>query len=184
MEPHPSNFSVGTAQEIAFFFIAGAAVVIFLPWAIKAGASRNWVPSVIGSGLVCPACSRPMLDLLGHLHWANNLIPAFTNFGITVPALIPLCYVAFLGLEAYFAYFVIRKNHRRPLMLLGMGIITDAVMETSVSISALYRILRCPAVRIPQVSRTGGASSTAARLSPSALFWLRRAAPSGFPTNC
>lgn len=134
MEPHPSNFSVGTAQEIAFFFIAGAAVVIFaLPWAIKAGArSRNWVPLlVIGSGLVC-SLLEPMLDLLGHLHWANNLIPAFTNFGITVPALIPLCYVAFLGLEAYFAYFVIRNGaHRRHfVMLLGMGIITDAVMET------------------------------------------------------
>jgi hypothetical protein len=73
-----------------------------------------------------------MLDLLGHLHWAENLVPAFTNFGITVPALIPLCYVAFLGLEAYFCYFVIRNGAHLQhfFMLLGMGIITDAVMET------------------------------------------------------
>ena len=127
---------------------------------------------VIGSGLVC-SLLEPMLDLLGHLHWANNLIPAFTNFGITVPALIPLCYVAFLGLEAYFAYFVIRNGaHRRHfVMLLGMGIITDAVMETIGINLGVYEVLRCPAVRIPRFPRTGGASSTAARLSPSALFW-------------
>ncbi|MGW0037011.1 hypothetical protein [Gordonia sp. NPDC003376] len=134
MLPSPGDFSVGLAQEVSFFFIAGAAVVLFaLPWAIKAAVkSRNYVPLlIIGSGLIC-SLLEPMLDLLGHLHWAENLIPAFTNFGITVPALIPLCYVAFLGLESYFAYFVIRNGaHRRHfVMLLGMGIITDAVMET------------------------------------------------------
>lgn len=134
IQPHPSGFEVNLTNEIIFFFIAGAAVVLFaLPWAIKAAVrSRNYVPLlVMASGLIC-SLLEPMLDLLGHLHWANNLIPAFTNFGITVPALIPLCYVAFLGLEAYFCYFVIR-NGARPhhfVMLLGLGILTDAVMET------------------------------------------------------
>ncbi|ORB30109.1 hypothetical protein [Mycolicibacterium parafortuitum] len=134
MQPAPGRFEASTVSEIVFFFIAGAAVVIFAtPWAIKAAVrSKNYIPLIVlTSGLIC-SLLEPMLDLLGHLHWASNLVPAFTNFGITVPALIPLCYVAFLGLEAYFCYFVIRNGAHRNVffMLLGLGIATDALMET------------------------------------------------------
>ncbi|AFJ34703.1 hypothetical protein W7S_08640 [Mycobacterium sp. MOTT36Y] len=140
IKPSPGDFVAGTTAQIAFFFIAGAAVVLFaLPWAIRAALGRgaamrrkNYVPLLaLGSGLLC-CLVEPMLDMLGHLHWAKNLVPAFTNFGITVPALIPLCYVAFLGLEAHFCYFVIRNgaHARHFVMLLGLGIFTDAVMET------------------------------------------------------
>lgn len=138
--PSPGDFTASTTAEIIFFFVAGAAVVLFaVPWAIRAalgkGASmrrKNYVPLLaLGSGLIC-CVVEPMLDMLGHLHWAENLVPAFTNFGITVPALIPLCYVAFLGLEAHFCYFVIRNgaHFKHFVMLLGLGIVTDAVMET------------------------------------------------------
>lgn len=134
IQPAPGLFHASLTAEIIFFLVAGAAVVIFaLPWAIKAAVkSRNYLPLIVmASGLLC-SLLEPMLDLLGHLHWAENLLPAFTNFGITVPALIPLCYVAFLGLEAYFCYFVIRNgaHARHFVMLLGMGIATDALMET------------------------------------------------------
>jgi hypothetical protein len=134
MLPAPGLFHASLTAEIIFIFVAGAAVVIFaLPWAIRAAVrSKNYIPLIVmASGLLC-SLLEPMLDLLGHLHWAGNLVPAFTNFGITVPALIPLCYVAFLGLEAYFCYFVIRNGaHVQTfVMLLGMGILTDAVMET------------------------------------------------------
>ncbi|CDO30900.1 MULTISPECIES: hypothetical protein [Mycolicibacterium] len=134
MQPAPGHFAASTTAEIIFFFVAGAAAVVFaLPWATRAAVrSRNYVPLlVLASGLLC-SLLEPMLDLLGHLHWAHNLVPAFTNFGITVPALIPLCYVAFLGLEAYFSYFVIRNGAHRNVffMLLGLGIATDALMET------------------------------------------------------
>jgi hypothetical protein len=134
IEPSPSHFAASLPAEIAFFFVAGAAVVVFaLPWALKAAVrSKNYVPLIVmASGLLC-SLLEAMLDMLGHLHWANNLLPAYTNFGITVPALIPLCYVAFLGLESYFCYFVIRNgaHARHFIMLLGMGIITDALMET------------------------------------------------------
>lgn len=134
VRPAPGDFTASLPAEIAFFFIAGAIVVIFaLPWAIRAAVrSRNYIPLIVmGSGLICSQL-EPMLDLLGHLHWAKSLTPAFTNFGITVPALIPLCYVAFLGLEAYFCYFVIRNGAhvQHFIMLLAMGIMTDALMET------------------------------------------------------
>jgi len=135
IQPAPGLFQASGLAELIFFFVAGAAVVIFaLPWAIKAAVrSRNYLPIIVmTSALIC-SLLEPMLDMLGHLHWAGNLVPAFTNFGITVPALIPLCYVAFYGLEAYFCYFVIRNgaHARHFVLLLGMGIVTDAVMETT-----------------------------------------------------
>jgi hypothetical protein len=132
--PAPGLFQASDVAQIVFFLVAGAAVVIFaVPWAVKAAVrSKNYIPLIVmASGLLC-SLLEPMLDVLGHLHWAENLVPAFTNFGVTVPALIPLCYVAFLGLEAYFCYFVIRNGaHAKTfVMLLGMGIVTDALMET------------------------------------------------------
>ena len=75
IQPAPGDFSASLGAEIAFFFIAGALVVVFaLPWAIKAAVrSRNYIPLIVmASGLIC-SLLEPMLDLLGHLHWANNL---------------------------------------------------------------------------------------------------------------
>lgn len=134
VKPSPGDFVASLPAEIAFFFIAGAMVVIVaIPWAIKAAVrGKNYVPVlVIVSGLLC-SLLEPMLDILGHLHWAKNLVPVFTNFGVTVPAVIPLCYVGALTLQGYFFYFVIRNGaHRWVFMLmLAEGIITDAVMET------------------------------------------------------
>jgi len=133
VKPLPAGFEAGTTNEIIFFFVAGAAVVLFaLPWAIRAAMNKNWVPVlVILSGLIC-SLEEAMLDMLGHLHWADDLTGVYTNFGITVPLLIPLCYVAFLGLQSYFNYFVIRNGatFKTFLMLLAMGGILDAVMET------------------------------------------------------
>jgi hypothetical protein len=130
----PTLGPAGLGAEVAFFFIAGAAVVILaLPWAIRSVInSRNWMPLIVMiGGLIC-SLEEAMLDMLGHLHWAPDLAPAYTNFGVTVPALIPLCYVAFLGLMSYFCYFVIRNGAKRQhyFMLLAMGGILDAVMET------------------------------------------------------
>ena len=131
--PLPSGIEAGATNEILFFFIAGAAVVIFaLPWALRAASKGNWIPLlVMGGGLIC-SLEEAMLDMLGHLHWADDLTVVYTNFGIKVPLLIPLCYVAFLGLQSYFCYFVIKNGAklRHFFMLLAMGAILDAVMET------------------------------------------------------
>src|SRR5271156_3627352 len=107
IKPSPGDFIASTSAQLTFFFIAGAAVVIFaLPWALKAAVrGKNYTPLlVIGSGLLSSPL-EPMLDMLGHRRWAKNLVPPFTNFGISGPALIPVFSVAFLRLEAYFCYF-------------------------------------------------------------------------------
>jgi hypothetical protein len=117
-----------------FFFFAGAAAVLAaIPWAIYAGVKKdNWVPIfVVASGFLT-SLSEPMLDMLGHLRWANNLPTAFTNFGIDVPWLIPPCYAAFFGLEAYFCYYMLKKGItvNQAVMVFAIGGLTDAIMET------------------------------------------------------
>jgi len=133
--PSPSDLVAGPWAAWGFFFVAGAAaVLVALPWAIYAGARKgNWIPLlVIGSGFLC-SLVEPMLDFLGHLRWARDLPgPAFVNFGIEIPYLIPPCYAAFLGLEAYFCYFMLRKGItvKQCFLVFAVGGLTDAIMET------------------------------------------------------
>jgi len=132
--PSPPPFSAEPWAIWVFFFLAGAAVVLAaLPWAIYAGARyRNRLPLImIGSGFLC-SLSEPLLDLLGHLRWANNLPTAFSNFGIDIPWLIPPCYAAFLGLESYFVYFMLKKGItvNQCVTVFAVGGISDAIMET------------------------------------------------------
>lgn len=133
VQPHPSGFEAGGYSEWAFFVICGAAVVaLALPWAIRCALRRDFVPVlVILSALIC-SLVEPMLDMLGHLHWADDLTFLYANFGVPIPLLIPPCYIAFLGLKSYFCYVVIKNGAKQShfYMLLVTGIVFDAVMET------------------------------------------------------
>lgn len=133
--PSPPDFAAGSWAAWGFFFVAGAAAVLLaLPWALYGGIRKgNWIPLLaMGSGLLC-SLVEPMLDFLGHLRWANDLPgPAFVNFGIDIPYLIPPCYMAFLGLESYFSYFMLKKGItvRQCFVVFAVGGLTDAIMET------------------------------------------------------
>ncbi|CQD20150.1 hypothetical protein BN1232_04807 [Mycobacterium lentiflavum] len=133
--PSPSNFSAGPFAGWFFTLYAGAFLVgIAVIWALFTGfRNRNWLPLLlIAGGFLC-SVFEPMLDLLGHLRWANDLpIYAFTNFGIDVPLLIPFCYAAFLGLEPYFIYLLFRRGVtvKQVMFIYLIAGLTDAVMET------------------------------------------------------
>jgi hypothetical protein len=82
-----------------------------------------------------------MLDLVGHLRWSENLHgPAFTNFGIPVPLLIPPCYALFMGLEAYWIWSMIQKGiTKRGFMLMFAACgVSDAIMEHPGVIMGVY----------------------------------------------
>jgi hypothetical protein len=126
---HPTSF-----EGWFFTFWAGALVVLLaLPWAIWCwGKRRDVLPLLmLGAGAIT-SLGEPQLDLVGHLRWANNLPgPAFTNFGLHVPALIPPCYMLFMGLEAYWIYAVLQRGTTKTKffwMAAAVGI-TDAIME-------------------------------------------------------
>jgi hypothetical protein len=126
---HPSSFSTWF-----FLFWAGALVVLIaIPWALVAlKRHRNWLPLLaLGSGFIT-SLGEPMLDHVGHLRWADNLQgPAFSNFGLDIPLLIPPCYALFMGLEAYWIFTIIQRGitvRQFFLMFAAVGV-SDAIME-------------------------------------------------------
>jgi hypothetical protein len=126
---HPSSF-----EGWFFTFWAGALVVLIaLPWAVLAVKRRgDWLPLLaLGAGAIT-SLGEPMLDHVGHLRWADNLPgPAFSNFGLHVPALIPPCYMLFMGLEAYWIYSIIQRgiNKRQFFLMFAAVAVSDAIME-------------------------------------------------------
>jgi hypothetical protein len=140
-----SNTPLVASDFEAWFFLfwAGALVVgIALPWAIRAAVKRrDYLPLLaLGAGFIT-SLGEPMLDLVGHLRWADNLAgPAFVNFGLEIPILIPPCYALFMGLEAYWIYSIIQRGitvRQFFLMFAAVGI-SDAIMEHPGVIMGVY----------------------------------------------
>ena len=126
---HPTGF-----EGWFFTAYAGALVVLLaLPWAIRVLRKRgDWLPLLaLGAGLGT-SLGEPMLDHVSHLRWAENLPgPAFTNFNLHIPALIPPCYMLFMGLEAYWVCTMIMRgiNRRQWLWMAAAIGLSDAIME-------------------------------------------------------
>jgi hypothetical protein len=141
----PSNTPLVASDFDAWFFLFWAGllvVVIALPWALLRLKRRSdWLPILaLGAGLIT-SLGEPMLDLVGHLRWAQNLQgPAFTNFGIDVPLLIPPCYALFMGLEAYWIYAIVQRGitTKAFFMLFAACGISDAIMEHPGVIMGVY----------------------------------------------
>ena len=141
--PHPSAIVASDFDAWFFLFWAGLLVVgIALPWALKrAFLHKDYLPILmLGAGLGT-SLGEPMLDLVGHLRWSENLHgPAFTNFGIPVPILIPPCYALFMGLEAYWGYMIIQRgiSVKNFFMLFAACGASDAIMEHPGVIMGVY----------------------------------------------
>lgn len=132
--PHPSALTASDFAAWFFLFWAGLFVVVLaMPWATvrlaKHRDSLPWLMLLAGFGT---SLGEPMLDLVGHLRWSENLLgPAFTNFGIPVPVLIPPCYALFMGLESYWIWSIIQKgiNKRAFFLMFAASGVSDAIME-------------------------------------------------------
>jgi hypothetical protein len=141
--PSPPPLTASDFDAWFFLFWAGLIVIVFaLPWAISVFVKRrDPLPLLmLGAGLIT-SLGEPMLDLVGHLRWAENLHgPAFSNFGLDIPLLIPPCYALFMGLEAYWVYTVIQRGvtvKQFFLMFLAIGV-SDAIMEHPGVIMGVY----------------------------------------------
>ena len=141
--PSPPPFSATDFEATFFLFWAGLLVVVIaLPWAVlRVKRHGDWLPLLaLGAGFIT-SLGEPMLDFVGHLRWAQNLHgPAFSNFGIDIPLLIPPCYGLFMGLEAYFICTIIQKGiqPKHLFMLFAACGITDAIMEHPGVIMGVY----------------------------------------------
>ena len=134
--PATSGIHASTFGALFFLFWAGLLVVVLaLPWAtvrlVKHRDPLPWLALLSGLGT---CIGEPMLDHVGHLRWSEHLIvpTAFHNFGLAIPALIPPCYMLFMGLESYWVYTIIQKGITKKNLLLMMAAcgLTDAIMET------------------------------------------------------
>ena len=141
----PANTPLTASDFDAWFFLFWAGllvVVIAIPWAIRAYVkNRDTLPLLaLGAGFLT-SLGEPMLDLVGHLRWADNLHgPAFVNFGLEIPLLIPPCYALFMGLEAYWIYKIIQRGitTRHFFLLFAACGISDAIMEHPGVIMGVY----------------------------------------------
>lgn len=141
--PHPSGIVASDFDKWFFLFWAGALVVgIALPWCLKrAFVNKDYLPILCMGAGFGTSLGEPMLDLVGHLRWSENLHgPAFTNFGIPVPLLIPPCYALFMGLEAYWGYMIIQRgiSVKNFFMLFAAIGASDALMEHPGVIMGVY----------------------------------------------
>lgn len=140
---HPSPITASNFDAWFFLFWAGLLVVVIaLPWAIsRLIKHRDWLPLLMLAAGLGTSLGEPMLDLVGHLRWSENLHgPAFTNFGIPVPLLIPPCYALFMGLEAYWIWSVIQRGISKKgffIMFAACGL-SDALMEHPGVIMGVY----------------------------------------------
>jgi hypothetical protein len=126
---HPTSF-----EGWFFTAYAGAAVVLLaLPWALRRlQKHRDWLPILMLIGGAITSLGEPQLDLVSHLRWANNLPgPAFTMFGLHVPALIPPCYMLFMGLESYWLLMLLQRGiTKRQFAWAAFFVgLSDAIME-------------------------------------------------------
>lgn len=131
--PDPPPFHASTFGAWFFLFWAGAFVVILaVPWAIKRFIRGDRLPALALLSGLFTSLGEPMLDHVGHLRWAHNLLgPAFVNFGLPIPVLIPPCYMLFMGLESYWIWLVIQRgiDRKRFFMMYAACGLSDAVME-------------------------------------------------------
>jgi hypothetical protein len=126
---HPTGF-----ESWFFTAYAGAAVVLIaLPWAFRAlQKRRDALPLLMLISGAVTSLGEPQLDLVSHLRWASNLPgPAFTAFGLHIPALIPPCYMLFMGLLPYWIYKVLQRGcTKRQFMWMAVCVaLADAIME-------------------------------------------------------
>lgn len=131
--PDPPPFHASTFGAWFFLFWAGAFVVILaVPWAIKRFIRGDRLPALALLSGLFTSLGEPMLDHVGHLRWAHNLLgPAFVNFDLPIPVLIPPCYMLFMGLESYWIWLVIQRgiDRKRFFMMYAACGLSDAVME-------------------------------------------------------
>ncbi|HEX3612711.1 MAG TPA: hypothetical protein VHU88_13575 [Sporichthyaceae bacterium] len=128
------HFRVSNFGGWFFLFWAGLLVVaIALPWCInQAVKHKRYLPILTLAAGVVTSLGEPMLDLVGHLRWAENLQSShYHNFGIHIPLLIPPCYGLFMGLEAYWIWSMIQRGLtvKNMYMIFAAVGLSDAVME-------------------------------------------------------
>ncbi|MGH7750701.1 MAG: hypothetical protein ACREQ5_38910, partial [Candidatus Dormibacteria bacterium] len=141
--PVPDDYRAGSVSMWLFTLWAGGFALLVLPYVVYR-LMKHRDPVLLFTwigGFIC-SLGEPMLDHLGHLWWPTNLPgPAFKGYDLSVPLLIPPCYVAFVAMTGYFAYrMFLRGVTFRQVFLVWLAITsTDFALELPGVITNVYR---------------------------------------------
>lgn len=141
----PSPAPLVASDFEGWFYTSGAlclVLLVALPWTLRrVREHHDWLPLLaLGSGTLA-SLVEPLLDLVGHVRWAQNLPgPAFVAFGIDIPLLIPCCYALFMGMEAYWVCAIIRRGATTGQLFRLFAVVaaSDAIMEHPGLITGVY----------------------------------------------
>ena len=141
--PVPADYHSSAAAATYFTIWAGGFALLVLPWILKKlFKDKDSIPLMMWiGGLIC-SLLEPMLDHLGHLWWPLNLPgPAFVGYDLNVPLLIPPCYVFFIAMTGYWAYFRIKSGLSVPgVFFVWLCIsLTDVIMEIPGTFTQAYQ---------------------------------------------
>jgi hypothetical protein len=141
--PVPSDYHAGSTGKWLFTIWAGGFALVALPWVFRRLLrDRDTTPLFVWiGGLIC-SLAEPLLDHVGHLWWPQNLPgPAFKGYDLSVPLLIPPCYVAFISMTGYFAYWMMRKGLTvRKVFYVWLAVAaTDLALEIPGTAPAVYK---------------------------------------------
>ena len=131
--PVPAELMAPELVGWLFTIWAGGLGVAVFPWALYVWLKKkNDIPILLCIGGIICSLIEPMLDNLGHLWWPTNLPgPAFMGYELSVPWLIPPCYVFFISMTGYWAYLQMKKGITIKGVFLVWLLIasTDLIME-------------------------------------------------------
>lgn len=141
--PVPPDYQAGSTGKWLFTIWAGGFAFLMLPYCIYR--LRKHGDSValfawLGGWIVW--LGEPMLDTMGHLWWPTNLPgPALEAWDLSVPFLIPPCYVFFISMTGYFAYrMFLRGVTVKGFFLVWLAVAsTDLALEIPGTAADVYR---------------------------------------------
>ena len=141
--PVPPDYQAGSTGKWLFTIWAGGFAFLMLPYCIYR--LRKHGDSValfawLGGWIVW--LGEPMLDTMGHLWWPTNLPgPALEAWDLSVPFLIPPCYVFFVSMTGYFAYrMFLRGVTVKRVFLVWLAVAaTDLALELPGTAADVYR---------------------------------------------
>ena len=112
IQPVPLSYHAGTTGKWLFTIWAGGFAFLVLPYALwRLSKFRDSTAILLWLGGFICSLGEPMLDHIGHLWWPTNLPgPAFKGYDLSVPLLIPPCYVFFVSGMGYVAYRYFQKG--------------------------------------------------------------------------
>lgn len=174
--PVPADYLANDLIGMIFTIWAGGFGLAVLPWALyRYLKHKDDIPGLMCIGGFISSLLEPMLDHLGHLWWPTNLPgPAFMGFDLSIPYLIPPCYVFFIAMTGYWAYLRMKAGLDMKGVFVVWLIISmsDVIMEMPGTMTGAYTYYGDASFKILGFPLAWGWMNGTSMLLVGFLLWL------------